>query len=165
MKRIILSFVVALLASTSLWAQQEESVSPTDSCLMVWHKDGSKVLFDLDESPKITYIGDSVVIESAATIKFAFQAIKKMTFDAKPILDRIAETPVKAEKPFTSHGGTITFLPAGKDMHVRVISLNGIVVKDFTVKKDEPASISLRQYHAKIYLINVDGVTYKIAVR
>ncbi len=132
--------------------------------LVVWHKDGSKVQFALEDTPKITYEGEKVVVSSSSTVEYDFQAIKKMTYmQEEP--NRIGDLAINPERPFTSQGGVITFVPADKDLHVRVATLSGIVVRDFIVPKNEPSSISLTSTPAKVYLISVNGVTYKIAMR
>lgn len=142
-------------------SQDDEDVA----CLVVWHKDGSKVLFNLSDKPKITHVEEKVVINAASTVEYDFQSVRKMTYNRRgDVDDEIEDLFVNNEKPFTSSGETITFLPAEKDLHVRVISLNGIVIKDFVVKKGETSTVSLNSFSTNIYLIVVNGVTYKIAL-
>lgn len=132
--------------------------------LVVWHKDGSKVLFSLVETPKITYEGEKVVIESSSSVEYEFQSIRKMTYSSESV-EGIGDLIVKTEKPFINNGETITFLPAEEDMHVRIVLMNGMVVKDFVVRQHEISSISLYSLPEKLYMINVNGVTYKIKTR
>ena len=132
--------------------------------LVVWHKDGSKVLFSLTETPTITYESEKVIIKSSSSVEYEFQSIKKMTYSSE-YLEGIGETIVKKEKPFTSSGETITFLPAEEDMHVRIVLMNGMVVKEFVVRKHETSFMSLNSLPEKLYMINVNGVTYKIKIR
>ena len=159
--------MIALLTNTCIWARlaEEPFTPPARSCLFVWHKDGSTVIFDLDELPKITYEGDSVVIESSTTVKYSCQSIRKMTYGGEDVIDGIAELPAKKDRLFSSKGGTVTFLPSDKDLHVKVVSMNGIVIRDFMVNRNEPVSVSLKSYRSNTYMISVNGVTYKIAIR
>lgn len=132
--------------------------------LVVWHKDGGVVMFNLTELPQITYSGDKVIIESSSIVEYDFQSIKKMTYsfdDANGINDINIHTKI----PFTTDGGTITFLPNGEDLNVKFILMNGIVLKDFVVRKGESYTMTLHSSPEKIYMINVNGVTYKIMIR
>lgn len=136
----------------------------TDPSLIIWHKDGSKVILNLEEKPKISYVGENVVIESSETIECKFKAIRKMTYGSDFVTDM--ESPISPkEKPFINEGKTITFLPADRDLRVKVVLVNGIVFKDFVVKKGESFSLHLDSFPTNIYMINVNGVTYKIKLR
>ena len=153
--------VVAVICAISL------SFTPppdTDLSLIVWHKDGSKVIINLEEEPKISYVGENVVIESSATIEYEFKAIRKMTYDLDFVTDIKSPTSPK-ERPFINEGKTITFLPADRDLRVKVVLVNGIVFKDFVVEKGESFSLHLDSFPTNIYMINVNGVTYKIKLR
>lgn len=132
--------------------------------LVVWQKDGTVVLFNLGEKPRVTYSGDNVIIKSSSTVEYEFQSIKKMSYSTEDI-DGISNIVVKQEKPFTSNDGSITFLPAEEDLHVRIILMNGIVTKDFMVRKGESSTLPLLSSPEKIYMINVNGVTYKIKTK
>ena len=132
--------------------------------LVVWHKDGSKVLFSLDKTPTICYAGDKVIIKSSSTIEYDFQSIQKMTYSLEDV-QGIQIISMKEEIPFSHSDGVITFLPTEKDLHVRIIKINGMVVKDFIVRKDEASSIPLKSSLDDLYLIYINGVTYKIKMR
>lgn len=137
---------------------------PANMNLVVWHKDGSKVLFSLADPPKVTY-GDSLVtIQAATTVEYAFQSIRKMTFGTEEVVG-INELKAKPERPFSSDGETVSFLSADRDLRVTIVRLNGVVVKDFMVKRSEQSSLSLRSLPTGVYLLNVNGVTYKIKTR
>lgn len=131
--------------------------------LVVWQKDGSKVLFSLDSTPTIKHDGEKVIIQSKSTVEYDFQAIKKMTYSLEEV-DGINDLIVREEIPFTNSGGVITFLPSEKDLHVKIVLINGMVVKDFIVRKGEASSIPLEYSPGNLYLIHVNGVTYKIKI-
>lgn len=146
-------------------AAEPEDKEPSESQLVVWHKDGSKVMFALSQNPKITMSGEMVKVESTATsMEFEFEAIRKMTYDID-LADNIKVIGDTGNKHFTLSDGSITFLPAERDLNVRIVAINGIVVKEFVVKKDEPTVLPLSTLIAGVYLVNVNGVTYKIRTR
>ena len=156
MKKLLLCILGVIGFFVTAFAQQDY--------LVVWHKDGSKVLFKLSEQPKVTY-GDSLVtIQAGETVEYAFQAIRKMTFEAEEVV-AIKDLKAPAELPFASDGQTVTFLPANSALHVRVFSLNGLVMKEFVVAKGERSQFSFHSLPAGVYLMNVNGITYKIKTR
>ena len=154
--------LAALLLIISARAQSDVIENPWN--LVMWHKDGSIVLFNLGEKPKVMYSGENVIVNSSSTVEYEFQSIKKMTYSVEDI-DGISNLTIKQEKPFTSSDGSITFLPAEQDLHVRIILMNGMVFKSFVVRKGESSTIPLLFSPEKIFMINVNGVTYKIKTR
>ena len=92
-------------------------------------------------------------------MEYEFQSIRKMTFE------RRASALLSLLKPFTFDGETVTFLPSDKDMHVKATRQNGEMVKDFVVKKGEIDTLPLKSSSANDYVINVNGVTYKIKTK
>ena len=156
MKRLLLCIIGVVSMAMTASAQQD--------CLTVWHKDGSKVLFKLSEKPKVTYGDSLVIIQTGTTVEYAFQAIQKMTFESEEMVG-IKEVKSGPEHPFLSDGKTVSFLSADKDLRVTIVQLNGIVVKDITVRRGQQSSLSLRSLPPGVYLLNVNGVTYKIKTR
>ena len=166
-RRLFLCLALLGAFASGMAAMPDEGETPTapaDMNLVVWHKDGSKVLFSLAETPKVVYSDSLVTIQAATTVEYAFQAIRKMTFENEEVVG-IRELKVQPEQPFSSDGKTVTFLPSGSDLHVRVVSMNGLVVKDFVVRQGERSSLSFQSFPAGVYLMNVNGITYKIKTR
>ena len=158
----IVLFFLCFFSNLPLMAQ---SAADTNSGQMVvWHKDGSKVLFSLAEKPQIQYIGDSVVIKSSVEISYPFQAIQKMTFEGLPDDVSVRGITSPQGQPFTLASDGVTFMAADRDMHVRIVTISGMQISNFMVKKGDSASITLREYRSNVLLIVVNGVTYKIIV-
>lgn len=89
LKYISILAIFAILSVVSTRAQQTDGSSKQspDSCLIIWHKNGSQVMLKLNGSPKIEYIGDSVIVKSSETLKYGFKDIRKMTYVLKsPII-------------------------------------------------------------------------------
>ncbi len=155
MKKTLLCICCVLSALTA-FAKQDY--------LVVWHKDGTKVLFKLLDEPKVCYTGDVVTIQAGSTIECSFQAIRKMTFVNEGD-DVISALESVTERPFATNGQTVSFQPSVSDLHVRIVSLNGMVLKDFMVRHGEHSQFSFHPYPAGVYLLNINGVTYKIKTR
>lgn len=162
MKKILLLFIMTIVSTFSLCAQE---VNPSNgTSLIVWHKDGTKIILNLSEKPKISYVGETVVIESSERIELEFAAIKKMSYDPD-LLTAINEQKYFKEKPFRFESTGITFIPSDKDLHIKAIMLNGVVFKEYVVKKGEITTLTFDSLPANICLINVNGVTYKIKIK
>lgn len=131
--------------------------------LVVWQKDGSTVTFILDEKPSVVYDGDKVLVKTSSTVEYDFQAIKKMTYSEEEVTG-IREAVASEGLPFSTNGGTIIFAAAEKDLRVQVFLTNGMTVNDLMVRKGESATLTLPYSPEKIYLVKVNGVTYKIRI-
>lgn len=142
----------------------EQNPDESSLSLVVWQKDGSKVVFNLADAPKITYEEEKVIIQSSSIVEYDFQSIQKMTYDSNNVV-KIENLDRKKEKPFTSNGETITFLSSENDLRVQVVSLNGTIIHNFSVKRGSSSSISLRSFSTNVYMIIVNGVTYKIMLK
>jgi len=136
-----------------------------ENSLVVWHKDGSKVMFCLDDKPKVIFFDDMVKVKSASLFaEYEFASIRKMTY-GKNFADNIRNIEKENERPFEALGKKMVFIPNNKDLHVMVVSINGIVAKEFVVKKDEPVSYSFDNLENGVYIVIVNGVSYKINLR
>lgn len=170
MKKIILSAVFLIYCATIALACPDAAPVPQSNeeepvmHLVLWQKDGAQVFFNLAKNPTISYEGEKVIIESSRVVEYDFQSIKKMTYVEK-VPDGIKEITINDEMPFINDGGVITFLSADKDLNVSVYLINGMLIKQFVVNKNEPCAISLNSSLGNIYLVNVNGVTYKIYIR
>lgn len=99
---ILAIFVILSVVSTRAQQTDGSSKQSPDSCLIIWHKNGSKVMLKLNESPKIEYIGDSVIVKSSETLKYGFNDIRKMTYVLKsPIIGDVNEDGKVDEKDIT----------------------------------------------------------------
>jgi len=165
MRKCLLLYIswICMIAMTFAYPS-EANPDETNLCLVVWQKDGSKVVFDLKEKPKITYEEEKVVITSSSIVEYDFRSIMKMTYETESAVGIDAVT-INKEKSFTSNGETISFHPTDQDLSVKVVAMNGMLIKDFVVKQGSSASLALNSFSTNIYMIIVNGVTYKIMVK
>ena len=81
MKRLLLLAMSAILLTVCVKAQQTgNSGNPADSSLVVCLKDGTQKTFLLKQSPKITFEGENVIVETTEKLTYAIMSISKMTF-------------------------------------------------------------------------------------
>jgi len=138
----------------------------SDSCLIVWHKDGSIAEFELQEKPKIIFLDNRVeVITSSLKVEYDFSAIEKMTYELKST-DAIPEIASDgASSPFVAEGGYIKFFSSKEDLNIRIFSLNGNLIKQHFVKRNESYSFPLYALPKGVYLIRVNNITNKVSIK
>lgn len=136
----------------------------TEYCLNVNMKDGSTLVFRLSEFPIITYKDNGMAVFTSGNIssEYKFSSINNMTYSK---YDPNAINQTNVSKPFRTNANSITFLPNEKSMNVRIVSLKGVVEKQFTVKSGEELSIPFNTLPSGVCLININGVTYKTSIK
>ena len=132
------------------------------SCLILWQKDGAKVAFALFDKPKVTFEdADVSVAASSISARYRFGSIKKMTYDIAEV-SGLAPSALFDDKPFAYDGESITILAADSDASVKVVDVNGMIIKETTVRKGESIAMSISSLRCGAYLVVVNGVSYKI---
>ena len=144
---------------------ERESEDDNNLNLVLWRKDGSKIVFSLEEKPRIEFRGDKVVFTTPSLSgEYDFEDIIKFTY-SNEMPSGIQTIALQTEMTFKTGNGCLTFLPSDKSMNVSIVTANGIVMKSFTVEANTPTSVSLGDMPQGVYLVQVNGVTYKINVR
>lgn len=174
-----ISIVVSVYANSSLMEEirvlgtvtnqaKSDPVGPeldTRTHLMLWGKDGSKMLFTLNDKPRVEFRSGKMVITSRSSVtEYDTKNLSKITYE-NLLPENIEEQDGKSNLPFSRNGETLTFIPGDKDQLVRILSVNGVILQSIIVRKYEPVSMPIDLFDAGIYLIDVDGVTYKISKR
>lgn len=132
--------------------------------LVVWGKDGSQTTFVLNENPVVTVADGIIKVESAmANAEFSFNDILKLTYEG--IVESSSSLNDIEMKSFEQANDALIFYSDSEDLHVHIVSLSGIVGKQFTVKQGSTFSLPLSQFSAGVYVISVNMISYKIAIR
>lgn len=122
-------------------------------------------MFLLADQPVIKYIGENVRITSAyTTTEYAYSAVRKMTYELDESTD-INNVVQEQSVPFSHERESIIFSSTDKELHVQIFSVKGYIVKNFTVHKNESFKFDLGTLSPDIYMVVVNGVTYKIYKR
>ena len=132
--------------------------------LVVWGKDGSQTTFVLNEKPVVTVADGIIKVESVmANAEFSFNDILKLTYEG--IVEPSASLNNIEMKTFEQANDALTFYSDREDLHVQIVSLSGIVEKQFTVRQGSAFNLPLSQFSAGVYVINVNMISYKIVIR
>ena len=135
------------------------------NCIALWHKDGSKVVFEFAQKPRLEYAGDLVrIVTGESTVEYDFAAIAKMTYE---YFDPVGINTIEddAEPVFRKNKESLVFNAAGNDAVVKIYSVKGTLLKTFEVKQRSSIHLPLSLLSHGIYLVSVNGVTYKISVQ
>ena len=144
----------------SILAKAENN--PTN--LVVWAKDGTKVAYALAEKPKVTFTDtDLVITAKCVEVKYSLENMARFTYESN------AETSIinlKTEESLFKLTGEALLFPALRaNCTVSVYSLNCTLVFKKTVRQNGEYAFPLSILNSGIYLVNVNGLTYKIVKR
>jgi len=154
-------FLLLIMAFFSLSVVAE--TVPTE--LVVSSKDGTKVSYNLGESPKISFAGDNLVI-TANDIEVSYE-LKQMALVTYENTDATNIVNVNGEKmeSFNLNGESLLFPAKDTDVAVKIYTVDGQLTISRNVSKGETLSIPLNDLSRGIYLVYVNGITYKIMKR
>jgi len=132
--------------------------------LVVWAKDGTKVAYALAEKPKITFTEtDLVITTNGIEVNYALERMARFTYeDGEETAIRDLKT---GEVSFKQDGESLLFPNLKANSTISVLSLNGMLVFQKTVHRNGEYALPLSNLNAGVYLVNVNGLTYKIIKR
>ena len=132
--------------------------------LVVWAKDGSKVAFALSKRPKVTFTEtDLQITGKGIDANYPLEKMARFTYE---MVDITAIKDIKTEKVAFRFAGESLLFPALKaNSTVSIYSLNGTLVFKKKVQADGEYSFPISNLNTGVYLISVNGLTYKIVKR
>ena len=140
------------------------SAGKIKSYLVVWAKDGTKVAYALVEKPKLTFTEtDLVVMTNGVEVNFPMDNLSRFTYETTDITAiRSLETD---EMLFKLDGEFLLFPDLSGNSIVSLYSLNGTLVFNKSVLIAGEYSFPLSSMKAGVYMVTVNGLTYKIVKR
>lgn len=132
--------------------------------LVVWAKDGSKVAFALSQRPKVTFTETNLIITGEdIDANYPLDKMARFTYE---MVDMTAIKDINTEKDAFRFTGESLLFPALKENStVAVYSLNGALVFKKTVLEAGEYSFPISNLNTGVYLVSVNGLTYKIVKR
>jgi hypothetical protein len=132
--------------------------------------DGDAVTMSFSQTPKITLSDGSVVVEydedgAHWTIYYAPSAIKKVSFGAAETVG--IESAPDAVKPgnIDFSNGVFTFSGFKGGDRVYLYNIGGVKVNSYTIPSNGSVEVSTSSLPAGIYVITINGLTYKFNKR
>ena len=152
MKKLIL-FLFLLCFGLSLQAETN---------LVVWKKDGSKVAFALTEKPIVTFSETSLMINTTTvSVSYDLEDMAKFTYEDSAE-EGIRNIENDKESSFKFDGEMLLFPSLKARSKVAIHNLGGVLVFSRTIEVAGDYSFPLSHLDKGVYVVSVDGLTYKI---
>jgi len=130
--------------------------------LVIWAKDGTQVAYALAEKPKVTFTETNLVITTnGMEVNYTLANMARFTYEYNTVT---AITNLQTDESLFNFNGESLIFPALKaNSTVSVYSLNGTLVFKKTVRQNGEYAFPLSNLNTGVYMVNVNGLTYKIA--
>ena len=157
MKTCRLFFTLCLLVVTITAAAQSDSPK-----LVVWQKNGEKVIFDLDQLPETTFGGGVLTIKTTtATVSYQLSNILRYTYE------NVKETAVEllpAERSIkiSERGDEVTFRNLKPGSVVNLYDLGGQLLEQRKTESLNPLIISVQNRPSGVYIVKSGEETIKL---
>lgn len=131
--------------------------------LAVWAKDGTKVTYTLAENPNITFTKTDLIIKTnTVQVSYSLEQMLRITYEKIPTTDVVS---LEENKPFIFDGESLLFNVRDDRMKVSIASLDGKIVFSRSLEKANTLLVPLKSIGCGVFVVCVNGVTYKIAVK
>lgn len=136
----------------------------TMNSLVVWAKDGTRVAYALADKPIVTFTETDLVITSnGIKVNYALVNLARFTYE-KSTTAGITNLN-NDESSLNLNKEALLFPSLRANSTVSVYSANGTLVFRQTVRKDGEFSFPISNLNTGVYMVNVNGLTYKIVKR
>lgn len=154
MKQLLLLLAVLFAAS---------SAKADDWVLQVLLSDGQVVFINLNEEPRTTYQNGNLVITTKNnSITYPLEKVKRFTYvTSNDVIDAIKAV----DATFSNDGETITFTSLKPHTKIYLYNVAGQLLKTLDSGDSNKIVISASQYPSGVYVVKVNGGTYKISKR
>ena len=140
-------------------------VAKAEMQLVVWAKDGSKVAFALSEEPKVTFNENSLMINSnTVSVSYNLQDMAKFTYEDSEG-QGIKNLENDKSSSFKFDGEMLLFPSLKMGSKVSIHNLGGVLVFTRTIEAAGDYSFPISHLDKGVYVVSVDGLTYKIVKR
>lgn len=131
-----------------------------DQVLQIVKADGQTHTINLNQEPVTTYQDGNLVITTInATISYPLEVVRKFIF----ISGTEDIQNIKGDKfEISKDGRFLTLSGLKSDTDAYLYSVNGILMERIHVTSSTSISINLESYPIGVYMIKVDGATFKI---
>lgn len=150
MKRLLLNLLLLCCCSGIM----------ADQMLQVVKMDGQTHTINLNQEPVTTYEDGNLVITTInAIVTYPLEVVRKFVF----ISGTEDIQNIKGDRfEISKDGRFLTLSGLEKDTDAYLYSVNGMLMERIHVTASTSISINLESYPLGVYMIKVDGATYKI---
>ena len=129
--------------------------------LVVRAKDGTQVAYALADKPKVTFtLSDLVITTKGVEVNYSLDNMVSFTYEAN---ETSYITNLQTDDTLFKLDGEYLLFPALKsNSTVSVFSIKGTIVFKRTLRENGEYAFPLSDLNAGVYIINVNGLSYKI---
>ena len=132
----------------------------SNSKLIIWKNDGSKVMYALDEHPITTFTSEGVTITTnSISVSYPIDNIQKYTYEG--IASAIAIPKVDNDILISQKNNEFTFSNLKEGSSIQVYSVDGLLLHSIIVA-EKNVLVSLDSYPCGVYVIKANNVSYKV---
>lgn len=157
MKQLFLLFLF-VFSVLNVFAEEQEKQ------LVVWNKDGSKVAYSLGETPKITFSTDQVLIESnEVLITYPLEKLLRFTYE---ISDNTSiENVTNDQMCFQYNKDSFRFHGLKENSNVSIYAMNGTLIFRKNIEKNCDFIYPISHLKSGVYIVDINGLSYKIYIK
>lgn len=157
MKKIF--FIIVLLLQVCLAVTAQE----IRTHLVVWAKDGTQVAYALKEQPVLSFTDSTMLIRTTLMeINYPLNQMAKFSYETR---EDMAVRDINTDQTmFVLNEESLLFLNLKPDSHVGLYTISGQTVFCRTISSYGEYAFPLSQLTRGIYLVQVNGLTCKIAL-
>ena len=132
--------------------------------LVIWAKNGTKVAYALAEKPKVTFTTtDLVVTSNGLEVNYTLSEMARFTYESDALT---AITNLNNGKTSMSlYGESLLFPALTEGSTVAIYDMGGKTILSKSITTTGEYSFPLSNLNAGVYMVSVNGLTYKIVKR
>jgi len=152
MKKIVL--LLFMLSATYCIANEQQL------CLVILAKDNSQIVYSLSEEPKITFSPTEMLVKTPlAEMTYPLDNIVKYTYENKDVTSVVN---INDQSPISMKDNMLLFNNLQKGGSINVYNPAGALVGHYTVSSDGTYSLPIDNLTQGIYVIDINGLTFKL---
>lgn len=131
------------------------------SALVIWTKDGNKVVYSLAEKPKITFSDkEMLLMTTVINVSFPLSNLKRFTFQNN---DEVAIANIINDEPVINMDkDQLVFQSLKENSIVGIYKLNGTEIFKKIVQNTGYFSFYIGNLANGVYIVSVNGLNYKL---
>ena len=137
-------------------------VMAEDLLLQIWQTDGQVTTINLNEEPVTTYSeGNLIITTTKAVITYPLEKVAKYTYVSTEGIETIDAMNTK----FSLDGETLYFSGLKQGTEIAVYASSGQMMRKVKTGRLNSTTVSVSGFAPGMYLVKVNGLTYKITKR
>lgn len=134
-----------------------------DKVLQIWQSDGQVMTIKLSEEPKTSYADGNLVIKTTtSSVTFPLEKVRKFTYSDE---SSGIGSPISMRSEISADGETLTFTNLKPRTTIQLYNVAGQLLRTVRSDGQSKATVSVSRFPIGVYVVKVNGVTYKITKR